>query len=141
MKKFVGICLVALSSIAFADSQVLLTPSATSTKGQSSVSLDLVSSTNFKGFQFEINFAGAKSVNLASCLASLPKNLTVSCKQIRDKVKVFVVDLAAAGTDVKAGNLQIGVISYTGEASLEVTNLVVANKEGTYIESSARIAK
>ena len=141
MKKIIfTLSAIFASSIALADAKVIVTDIAT--KGGSSFSMDIVSQENFKGFQFDIDVAGIEKLDLSACTSRLPSSLTVSCKRIPgDKIRVLAVDISAVGTDVKAGSVAVGVVQYSGSPSLQVSNVVFADKAGEELVSSAVTSK
>lgn len=143
MKNLIATSILLMASgFVFADAKVIITNNAGGTKGQSSFAMDIAASSNFKGFQFDIDVAGIGTVDLSACTSSLPKQMTVSCKRISgDKIRVLAVDIASVGTDLKAGQVAIGLVNYTGSPSLEVSNVIFADKAGEEISSSAVTSK
>jgi hypothetical protein len=128
---------IALSTAAFADTKVILTGISGGEKGNSALALDIISDVNYKGFQFDIDVAGATSLDLSACTSGLSKSLTISCKKIAgDKVRILVVDLNGLNVEIPAGKMQVGTIKYAGSPSLAVSNVEFADKAGEVLESS-----
>ncbi len=138
MKKIIFTAVaLALSASSFADTKVILTGINGGAKEGSALALDIISDVSYKGFQFDIDVAGATNLDLSSCSSGLAKNLTVSCKKIAgEKVRLLVVDLNGLNVDMPAGKMQIGTIKYSGTPTLAVSNVEFADKAGEVLSSS-----
>ena len=128
---------IAISTYSFADTKVILTGISGGAKGSSALALDIISDVSYKGFQFDIDAAGATNLDLSACSSGLAKNLTISCKKIAgEKIRILVVDLNGLNVDMPAGKMQIGTITYSGTPTLAVSNVEFADKAGQVLASS-----
>mgnify|MGYP000157880257 CR=1 FL=1 len=137
MRKLISI--IALSaasvSVAYADQLVF---SADKAGGARAAAIDYVSNGDAVAFEFRINVPGgeAASVNLKSCVASLPKSHAGQCSFAKGQVIGIVY--SDTNERLPKGIISVGKISVQSkvEGDLSVASFTSVNREGVSIESN-----